>query len=265
MKQYKQYRKPYRIKKKKSILKNRFFWLGILFLVIFGGIFYLLIFSSFFQVGKVIISNNERVSKEEIEALVKKNIEKKILFFSTRSIFLTNLKKIKENLLDNFPQIAEIEIGRGFPNVLSVIVTERTEIAVFCQNENCFLLDRDGVIFGETQLENDLIKIKDERKINSPVLGETIIEKDYLDKIFRIQEYISEEFEFGVEEFIVFEERLNIKTSEDWEIYFDPKGDLNWQLTKLNLVLKEKIPSERRKDLEYIELRFGDLATYKYR
>lgn len=260
-----QYKKPYRIKKKKSILKNRFFWLGILFLVFIGVFFYFFIFSSFFQVEKIIVSGNEKVSEEEISSLIRKNVERKILFFSTKSIFLTNLKRIKENLLDNFPQIADIEMGRGFPNVLSVMVTERTEIAVFCQDENCFLLDADGVIFEETQLEDNLIKIINEQKINGTVLKEKVIEKDYLEKIFKIQEYISEEFEFGVKEFSVFEERLNVETGEDWEIYFDPKIDLNWQLTKLRLVLEEKIPLEKREDLEYIELRFGDLASFKYR
>lgn len=260
-----QYKKPYRIKKKKSIFKNRFLWLGILCLVFIGVFFYFFIFSSFFQVEKIIVSGNEKVSEEEIQSLIRKNVEIKILFFSTKSIFLTNLKKIKENLLNNFPQIADIEMGRGFPNLLSVMVKERTEIAVFCQDENCFLLDADGVIFEETRLEDNLIKIINERRINRAVLGGTIIEKDYLEKVFKIQEYISEEFEFGVKKFFVFEERLNVETREDWEVYFDPKIDLNWQLTKLRLVLEEKIPSERRKDLEYIELRFGDFASFKYK
>jgi len=259
------FRKPYRVKRKKSIFKNRFFWLSILGLIIFGALFYFFIFSSFFQVEKIIVSGNEKISEEEISSLIKKNVEKKILFFSTKSIFLTNLKKIRENLLDNFPQIAEIEMARGFPNVLSARITERTEIAVFCQVENCFLLDTNGVIFEEAQVEDDLIKIINEQKINGAVLGEKVIEKDYLEKVFKIQKYISEEFEFEVKEFFVFKERLNAKTNEDWEIYFDPKGDLNWQLTKLRLVLEEKIPSEKRRDLEYIELRFGDFASFRYR
>jgi len=92
-----------------------------------------------------------------------------------------------------------------------------------------------------------------------------MIERDYLEKILKIQKYLFEELKLGTKEFLVFSQRLNVKTDEDWEIYFDPRGDLNWQLTKLNSVLKEKIPPEKRKDLEYIELRFGDLAPFKYR
>ncbi len=277
MRKTKFFRKPHRIKRKKSIWKNRFFWLTLLILIIFGVAFYLFIFSSFFQVEEIIVSGEERVSKDEIKFIVKKNLEKKILFFPTKSIFLVNLDQIKEDVLGSFPQIAEIEIGRGFPNGLNIIAVERLAVANFCKNDNCFLLDNEGVIFDpvrndisngveETQLEGDLIKIIDKQKIDDiAVLGEKVIEKDYLEKILKIQKNLSEELEIGTEEFIVFSERLNVKTAEGWEIYFDQKGDLNWQITKLSLVLKEKIPPENRKDLEYIELRFGDLASFRYR
>lgn len=266
MRKVKSFRKPYRIKRKRSILKSRFFWLGFLFLVFVATIFYFFVFSSFFQVKRIIISGNERVLEEEIVAIVEDNLEKKILFFPTKSIFLINLNKVKKDVLNNFPQIAEIEIGRGFPDALNIIVVERLAMAVFCKMEDCFLLDNEGVIFEETQLEGDLIKIIDKQKIDgTAVLGEKVIEKDYLEKILKIQKNLSEELKIGTKGFLVFSERLNVKTADGWEIYFDPKGDSNWQITKLGLVLKEKIPPENRKDLEYIELRFGDLATYRYK
>lgn len=259
------FRKPHRVKRKKSILKNRFFWISILILVVLGAVFYFFIFSSFFQVKEIIVSGNEKVPKAKIKSKIEEHLKKKILFFPTKSIFLANLSKIKEDLLNNFPKIADIEIGRGFPNVINTMVAERIPAAVFCQNESYFLLDKEGVIFEMIQGESDLVKIKKGEKIDELVLGEKIVEKDYLEKIFRIQNNISEEFEFEIKEFIILSDRLTIETTEDWQIYFDLKGDLNWQLTKLQLVLKEKIPLQRRKDLEYIELRFGDLAPFKYR
>jgi cell division septal protein FtsQ len=259
------YRKAHRIKRKKSILKSRFFWLTFLILIIFGAVFYLLIFSPFFQVKKIVISGEERISDGEIRILAERKLEKKVLFFPTKSIFLINLKNIKNEILQGFPQIADIKINRDFPDTLSVIVVERLEVANFCQNDTCFLLDKEGVIFEESEPKAELIKIIDGQKEKMPKLGKQIIERDYLEKILKIKKYLFEELKLGTKEFLVFNQRLNVKTDEDWEIYFDPGGDLNWQLTKLNLVLKEKIPSEKRKDLEYIELRFGDLAAFRYR
>lgn len=259
------HRKPHRIKRKKSILKSRFFWLTVIILIIFGAVFYLLIFSPFFQVKRIAISGEERISKEEIRVLLEKKLEKKVLFFPTKSIFLINLKQIKNEIFQSFSQIADIEINREFPDALSVIVVGRLEIAIFCQNGTCFLLDKEGIIFEESEPKAELIKIIDEQKEKTPKLGEQMIERDYLEKISKIEKYLSEELKLETKEFLVFSQRLNVKTDEGWEIYFDPRGDLNWQLTKLNLVLKEKIPSEKRKNLEYLELRFGDLATFRYR
>lgn len=260
------FRKPYRTRRKKSILKNRFFWFSMLALIILGAIFYFFIFSSFFQIEKIIISGNDKVSKDQIEYTIEKNLGKKVLFFPTRSIFLVSLNKIKKDVLNNFPQIAILDIDRGFPDTLNVIIVERLAVANFCKSDNCFLLDKEGIIFEETQLDTELVKIIREKENDSSiVLGRQVIAKEYLGKILRIQRNISEEFEFGTKEFIILNERLNVKTDGDWEIYFDPQEDLNWQLTKLTFVLKEKILPENRKDLEYIELRFGDLASFKYR
>lgn len=260
------YKKPYRIKKKKSILKNRFFWLGILLLIFIGTIFYFLIFSSFFQVEKIIVSGEKKVSKEEIVAIVEENLEKKILFFPSRSIFLVNLNKIREDISNTLPKIAEIEMSRTFPDALNILVIERLSLATWCQEERCFFLDKEGIIFEETsEISPNNIKIKDlrEKKLE---LGEKVLEKEILDSIGEIEIKLRENLKINIEEFIIAsDERLNVKTNEGWEIYFNLEGDLDWQLTKLNLVLKEKIPPEKRKDLEYIELRFGDLATFRYK
>lgn len=261
----KTYRKPHRVRKKKSIVKNRFFWPALLFLFFIGTIFYFLFFSTFFQFKKIIISGNEKISNQDIETEIIKKLEKKILFLSSKSIFLVNLNQIKDEILNNFPLIAKIEILRVFPDTLNVNIGERLAIANFYQEDNFFLLDEEGVIF-EKKFNENLLKIMDKQNVESPfTLGDKVIEKDYLDKIFKIQKNLSEDPKIEIKEFIVFHERLNVKTIENWEIYFDQKGNLNWQLTKLNLVLKEKIPSEKRKDLEYIELRFGDFATFRYK
>ena len=259
------FRKAHRIKRKKSILKSRFFWLTSLILIVFGVVFYFLIFSPFFQVEKIIVSGEEKVSKEEIKELIKRNLEKKILFCKTKSIFLVNLNQIRKDILNNSPQLAEVEISQGFPDALDVIVIERLALVNFCQNEKCFLLDNKGIIFEEIEPQTNLIKIIDGQKEKMPKLGEQMIERDYLEKILKIQKFFQEELKLEIKEFIVFPQRLNLRMVEGFEIYFDPRADIDWQLTKLNSVLKEKIPPEKRKDLEYIELRFGDLAPFKYR
>lgn len=259
------YKKPYRVRKRKSIFKNRFFWLGIFIFIFFVALFYFLFISPFFQIEKIIISGNKKVLKEDIQTVVKKELEQKIFLFSKKNLFLVKPNKIKENILNYFPQIAKAEISRGFPDILKVNLIERVSAALWCQEERCFFLDEKGVIFEETQLREDVIKIINKQSINSLTLGKEVIEKDLLETIFKIQKKLAQDLKIVAKDFIFSVDSLALKTFEGWEIHFDPKGDIDWQLTKLSLVLKEKIPLENRKDLEYIELRFGNFATYKYR
>lgn len=260
----KTFRRPHSYKRKKSIFRGRFFWLGALIFVFIGSIFYCLFLSETFQIKKVIITGEKKVSAEELKQFIENRLESRIFFFRTKSIFLADTKGIRQEALKTFPKIAEVELKRGFPDSLNVLVVDRIELARWCSQEKCFLLDNEGVVFEESQLEEAFIKIVDGEGPGSFSLGEGVIEKDDLDKIFKIQQGLQNEIKIKVLSFIVLSDRLTAETSEGWDIYFDLSGDLDWQLTKLGAVLEEKIPPERRKDLEYIELRFGNFANPKY-
>jgi len=258
------YRKPYRIKKKKSIFGNRFFWLGILILVIFSGIFYLICFHSFFQIKEIKISGNQKVLIEEIQKIIEEKINQKILFFNSKSIFLANFGEIKKEILKNFPLVDEINLKRKFPNTILVQVKERKPIAIFNQADKNFFIDKEGIIF-ERLLEVDpkMLKIKNLILTADLELGEKVMEKEQLIPILEIESKLRKDLKILSQEIsIVSEERLDIKTSESWEIYFNLKENLNWQITKLGLVLENRIPPEKRRNLEYIDLRFEKVYIF---
>ncbi len=250
----KRYRKPHSYKRKKSILKNRFFRLIILILILVSSFCWFLFFSRTFQVKKIIIIGEEKIAKEEIQK-----------FFPKENIFLIDLDSIKENILNNFPQIAEIKVKRSFPDILSVSITERKAVAIWCQEGQCFLLDQEGIIFEPVfEKKSDYVTIED--KFNSKKLGDLALEKDKLLKILDIDSKLRENLNIPIEKFVISNnEKLTALTKEGWEIYFNLEGDIEWQITKLVAVLENKIPKEQRGDLEYIELRFGNFAPFKYR
>lgn len=260
----KKYRKSYRIKKRKSIFSSRFFWFGILILILIGGLFYLAIFSSIFQIREIKISGNQKVSSEILENLIREKISQRVLFFSSQSIFLTHFNKINKTILEKFPQIAKVNLKRKFFDKLIVEIKERKLVAIFSHNENLFSLDREGVIFEQIEEpESKLLKVKNLTLKKNPKLGEKVIKEEILGQILEINSKLNENLKIEpVEISIVSEERINVKTSEGWEIYFNLKGDLNWQLTKLSLILKERVPPEKRKNLEYIDLRFEKVYIF---
>lgn len=263
-------RRPYKVKRKKSILKNKFFWLGISVLAVLGGTFYFLLLSAVFQVKSINISGQDKTPKSEIEGLVLKALDKKLLFFNSRSIFLTDFKKITKDILDSFPVISEAKLKKEMPDTITLAVTERKTAAVFCQNGNCFYMDKAGVIFENAPSDIQMLKVRYENldfggQINARparnVVGEAL-----LSSVLGIESKLKNDFGVSLKEaVIVSEDRVNLETFDGWKIYLNSKGDLDWQLSKLKTLLDKEIPQEKIKDLEYIDLRFGNSAPYKYR
>lgn len=278
MKNYKaQYRSPRRVKIKKSVFRSRFFWLGVLVFCFFGILFYLVVFFPPLQIKEIKITGNAAVSRESIMGKIEDKINIKIINFPSKSIFLVNLGEIKKYVLNNFPKLASVEIKREFPNILLATVEERVGLANWRgaindsenldeRKNNYFLIDKEGIIFEEAALATTPIKIVSREAPNDFSLGAKVIEEELLSHILKIESKLKENFKISVSEFlIVSRERLNVKIDEGWEAYFNPREDMDWQLTKLILVLEKEIPPDLRRNLEYIELRFGERAYFKYK
>lgn len=260
------YRKPHRIRRKKSFLKNRYFWLSLFIFVIFGASSYFLFFADFFQVKEIDISGNQKITTEDIKKEVSSLISINFMNFSSKSIFLTNFRNINSEILKKFPQLVSISFKRDFPNRITVEAEERKPVAVFCPDLNCYSIDIEGVAFEKVEVIFSYFpRINNIEGKSSVSLGENIIDKDILNFILDANKGLAEKSKIIVEEFsLPSSQRLNVKTKEKWEIYFNLKEDFNWQLEKLNLVLEKEIPPEKRKDLEYIDLRFTRVY-FKYR
>ncbi len=271
-------RKPYRIKIKNSFVKSRYFWFPIIFLVIISTTFYFFVFWGEIQVLEVKISGNKNVESQNIKNAISDKINRKILslsipsFFKTggkwivssKSIFLVDKNAVKEEILNDFPEIDNVKIEKKFPNSLVLEIKERTPAAVFCQNEKCFLIDDKGIIF-KTEI-GDLggrLVIQLLGSQNDFSLGQEAVGKDIIDLIHKIEKNLNDNFQVEVKRAeISLPERLNIETSENWKIYFNLKSDMDLQITKLNFLLKTEVLPEIRKNLEYIDLRFNR-AYYK--
>lgn len=247
-------RKPHRIRKKKSILRNRFFRNTVfLFFLIFAG-FYFLFLSQFFQVAEIIITGSGEFLEPDIESTAS-------LF--AKNIFLTNAKEIKQALLKQFPQLAEVEVKKRFPNILNLALAERKEVGVFCE-ETCFLLDKKGIVFENISGDDNILtELKNDNISEKVALGDRVFDEEILETILDIDRRLKNNLSIIANEFLLQgTERLNVATSEGWEIYFNLKKDLDWQMVSLAAILKKGIPSENRSKLEYIDLRFDRIFVY---
>lgn len=251
------YRKPHRYKKRKPIFRKKFVAFGLLAVVAVGAVFYGLFLWKILWVEEIVISGQEKIAKEEIESLVSKRLENKVLFFTTKSILVVDGGQIREDILNTFPEISEVEVGKNFFNTISVQIIERKALALWCENDSCFLLDEHGVIFEEAPSDSGLIIIKTNQSPNEFIIGETVLSSEKIDKILAIKSKLAETLQVSITTAEVFDERLDVEITEGWTIRFNLKGDLDWQVTELKLALEKQISPEKRKSLEYIDLRFS--------
>ena len=264
------YRKSYRTKKKRSvrvIFKNKFFWLGLFILAAISGLIYLFIFSSVFQIEDIQILGAEKSPVQEIKDIISAN---------SKNIFLTDLEIINKNLLKKYPQIASIAFKKKLPNIILAQVEERKPVGLFCrpvfepflmffdksQAKECYFLDKQGVIFEKVsgQFEN-LLVFNARSAISKFNLGQEVIDNNYLSKVLEINSQLEKDIKIK-EALLISEDRLNVKTLEGWEIYFNPKKDLNWQIEEIKILLEQKISPENRENLEYVDLRFEKIYIF---
>jgi len=245
----KRYKKSYRTRKKRSVFvvfKNKFFWLGLLFFIILSSLTYLFIFSSVFQVKNITVSGTEKTSAEEIRIIISNN---------AKNIFLADLEEIDRMLCQRYVQIGNVDIKRDLPDALLVQIEERKPVAVISKYGGYFFIDKEAVIFEEI-LEKplEMLIIKSEKDL---------IQKEQLDQVLKINSVLRNDLKLPIEEIlIVSEKRIDVETIEGWNIYFNPKKDLDWQLEEFGILLKEKISLEKRENLEYVDLRFEKIYIY---
>ncbi len=275
--------KIHKIKPKHSILRRPVFWILFLFLIIILFAFYIFIFYSGLQVKNVIISGNEKAQSKDIEDFIFGNVDKIFLEagnlkLTSKNIFLVNTDDLSKKVLKKFSIIKKLKIDKKLPQTLLLGVEERKPLGIFCNNflagpkgypeaekEECFLIDENGVIFEPIfQAPKNVTVVRQALGEKNVFTGEEVIAKNIMSAISKIKNSLKDNFQINVEEALISNPfKINIKTNENWEIYFDLDSDINLQIAKMNLILKKEISAENRKNLQYIDLRFKDRAYYK--
>ncbi len=227
---------------------------------------YLVVLLPLFQIQEVRVEGNTEVSENKIKSVVLQDLWKRFLFFPTASIVLIHTRGMQDALLGAIPGLETVSIQRKFPNILTVVVQERRVVALRCQELYCVAIDKEGVAFKEADPSLESITIYGQGQ--SLNLRETVVKKDVLGVILDFAKEVKRRSLFLQGELsfeIVSENQIHAYTGEGWSVYFTHTQPLSWQVTKLQTVLENKVSPEKRRKLEYIDVRFGDQAYVKYR
>lgn len=246
-----------------------------LFFCLLAGLIYFFIWSPVLWIQKIDV----RPLRSNISAIVQNNLEKKIWrFIPQKSIILAPIDKIKEDILDNFPEIKEVIINKKATNLLIIEIIERQSIGIWCQTERlkieatstepiinepvvkqCFCLDKEGIIFRESPLISGSLILNIYSQPDRTVdLASQVTSPEMINFILKTAQGLS----LRIDNFeIVSPEDLRARTSQGWQIYFNPAYSVDSQLKALEIILEEEI--KETTSLEYIDLRIDGRVYYK--
>jgi cell division septal protein FtsQ len=259
---------------KTPFYKRAAFWWMLFIAAILCGAAYLFLFLPNLQVSQIFVSGANKANAQVIENIGWQNVTNNFLKVGdwalvSKSIFFVNTEEIKNKVLNSDAVIKDVAVEKRWPDKIDIKIEERDQVAIFCQENRCFYIDANGVIFDElTEKPESGFIVRQSQNGQTPdfSLGSSVVSNNLMASIYEIEKNLKDNFQINLTEALISTPtRLNVMTGEGWQIFFDTdaSSDISHQLTKLDLLLKQEINSQQRQGLEYIDLRFDGRAYYK--
>lgn len=271
--------------KRKKMIRMRVLFGIILFIILFTSSSY--IFNRYrFQIHSIEVSGEQAVDENTVKQIVQEKISGKYLFLFKKSnkLFFPRVA-IKKQIQSEIPRIDTINI-KSLNEVLTISITERSGEYLYCAegltegekilNDTCYFMDNTSFVFSKAPYFSDNVYFKIYAYVNEPdnVLGKKVFEDKYLERIIIFKNNLEK---IGIvpiainvteegNDFLTLESRggvnaprILIKRADNLENAF---SDL------FTFMQDEKINKEinsKYKNLDYINLRFGNKIYYKFR
>ncbi|MCD6149329.1 FtsQ-type POTRA domain-containing protein [bacterium] len=266
-----------RKRKKEKEKRSVFFRMAFYFLLIaFAGVtVYIFMFSPFLQINYVELRGVEELEYEKVSKELSCLLDGKYLGFISRNNFiLISERKIKNHLTEKFKKISEVEVEKKFPDTVKVRIVERKSLLLWCSGGPCYIIDEKGRAYSGADFEspeikeNNLIRLEDASA--KPVnLGEKVLGEDYINFILELTEEIKKEALADIsgeyQTACRAAEDVRIKTAAGWDIYFSSKVPAKQSARTLKTFLEKEMGEEKRKNLEYVDLRVENKVYYKFK
>lgn len=267
-----------------------FIRLGLLSAIMFASLAILSLLSHLPEttITQVGVSGTSLVVPDDIKILGHDHLSGRYLGVVSRAHTLLYPKdRIRETLLDTYPQIASLDIRRSDLTTLQVVVDERQPRHLWCGGEpsghtvrsQCYFLDDEGVIFAkaprfsgsvflEIYMTPEGASVREQPYYEAP-LGHYLFAGDGFTRVVSLHDRLEEQ---GLAI-----ERLICDTNNDCSFFLDNgvalhiarSDEVDEIMQAFETILKTdrlsmKHLTERDSRLEYIDLRFNNRAFFRF-
>ncbi len=262
------YKDELRIKKRKKVALKALIALLII-VAACVGLGYLLFFANLLDVRTIDTSGEEIIPSADLKTATENWLNEGFLGLTRRrDLLFISAGGLASELTAKFPRIDSAEIKKEFPHGLRITVVERQSAGTWCFSVSgkCFYFDKNGVAYAEaTQSSGFLILNVTDYQGQAVALGLLIASEEWFKNILTAGELLPK-IGVSIAEFSIpsgsFDE-FDAKTAGGWKILFSNSTDITKQITSLGILLRDKLPAEKRTGLQYIDLRIQDGIYYK--
>ncbi|KKQ45524.1 MAG: hypothetical protein US63_C0015G0010 [Candidatus Moranbacteria bacterium GW2011_GWC2_37_8] len=250
----------------------------IFYLLLIAFIFsliYMLFFSMQMQINNIEVVGTKDLDSQEIRHDIQQHLQGKYFKILPKNNFLfISRNRLQNYLKDNYKKIRSVNVQKKFPESINIEIDEHVALLVWCKNnENCYLLDEDGVAYGVADFDspeltqNNLLRINDDSNADVEI-GVKVMDtsyEQYLLGIGRAIGILGIRIEEGYSTPSRMAEEIKTKSDSGFGIYFSTQFSLESAINTLGVLLKKEISKEQLSNLEYIDLRSEYKAFYKFK
>lgn len=246
-------------------------WLfGFLSLAIIGGFLYAAN-TSRLRIHAIAIQGNSLLTTDELERALRQSISgRRWGVFANDNFFLIFPNQSERALREHFPLIASVEMQKIFPDALVVSIRERTPWGIVCQDvsggapQSCAYVDQSGAAYETiSNFSGWLLPVI--YIASFPPTGPTI-EPQLLSAYSQSAEQLKT-IQIQLQSMSVGTSTpgdVRLRLEEGWDLLVSVHQPVGEWVGVLGAILEREI-GEQRKNLEYIDLRFGKKVFYRFR
>lgn len=253
-----------RIKRRGKFKRN--FFISIMFFLPFFLIasIFLLSRSNFLKVKNFNISGTQSLSTDKLKEFINTNISgNKFLFVPKSNIFFVNKENLSSVIMSQFPRIEGVVINKNIINRnVSVSIKERTTDFLWCSpKEECFFMDKNGLVFEPTLKNQD--KIIFMGGISENPLLKSFASKEEMDKYIQIIDVLKKsDIHISIINF-EYLEKVVFKTNVGDVILSLNDENLSDSVQNVLLLIQDSKSKNKNVTFQYIDARFGNKMFYK--
>ncbi|HLC69689.1 MAG TPA: FtsQ-type POTRA domain-containing protein [Patescibacteria group bacterium] len=282
---------PYHKEKPEMSAWRRYLGLILLWSTIIAWLF-IMIYSPYFRLQKIIYSGLEIIKKEDIDNDIRRNLVKDGSWWPKNNFFFLSEKNVANYLNERY-LLNNVTVTKIFPDTLEIDLEEKISSVIYDNTQGYYLLDQEGRVIKELGLinEDEFKVITSPATTSTPTTTEMIHEPNYRraklqhgaypiifdkrnatttlneialpEKIVQSVIFWSEAVEKqGIPRVKYFElegiySGIKAYNESVWDVFFQPHSDWQSQINVIKNILKTTRPTD------YIDVRYEGRVYWK--